>query len=941
MSFTKFLSLTFGYRKTNTSLLFSIGSLFIFLLYLWTEIGYKYTLPPVDSSIPIRLYLERSWSDLQNITFSFHPYTSRDNDRVHDFIWNRVNEITQNVNYTEVRDDMLNKSYSLFKQQDVFNASSTKTRVIYFESSNILVKLDGKDPSLSALLLSSHFDSVPTSRGATDDGKGVASMLALLEYYSSYQPKRTLIFNFNNNEEFGLLGASHFLNDKWSNLVEYFINLEGMGTGSKAVMFRTSDIDTARIYRDAVKVQPFGNSIFQEGFNRRVLSSETDYKVYANAGYRGWDIAFYKPRDLYHTKSDDIKHTSKEALWNMLFTSWQLSNFISKMDDVTSFDSDPAIYFDVVGFYFFTLSGYELFIINFILIIASPLVLTILYILTKNKHQLQNSNVVTWLRLPFCATIAIGFINVTEVFMRDMNPFIIFRHSYSSLFTLLFEFLLIILIIDPIIAYFWPDDNIKDINLIEITVIFWFVMLYSTVSLYLSKYQNTGVYLFTLIFVGLSLSLLVKFVATLLYKTFPKNKDMLPSSRSNSVPIYGSTLQRQNNEEGEEIVRVCTSNSVEDERAPLIDSDQILPQEEEAPSAIQTAPKIIRSQYEWTIQLIILFPILLLTYQSILQVLDATSQTVVGSNKSLEIVWDILFLGTIMLGLLHAPFLNLRIELISLIIVVFLGLFTTNIFETPFTADTPLQIRFGQDIDGLVTLSGVGSNLGYVRDFILDLPSFKQSPGWVNCSHQMKTCTYQGIPPNIIDWDSSNGEPDVMSIQVLKNDRKDENRSKYEPIYADVLLKVKDNRACNVYFNETGSTISSVKEVTIYEDDRNTIRDTFRWSKGIEELQLHKLDFGKQYYHIGIRWFPKIFSSDSLMTKEDILVKSSNNPEDIDKLGMKVVCYWGEYDDEVVVDGKHRRKVPAFDELLIYAPINYSFSNREKGMVYQEKYIEL
>lgn len=941
MSITQFLSLTFGYRKTNTSLLFFIGSLFIFLLYVWNEIGYKYTLPPIDGSIPIRPYLERSWSDLQNITFSFHPYSSRDNDRVHDYIWDRVNEITHDVNYAELRDDMYNKSYSLFKQQDVFNASSTKTRVIYFESSNILVKLEGKDPSLSALLLSSHFDSVPTSHGATDDGKGVATMLALLEYYSSNQPRRTLIFNFNNNEEFGLLGASHFLNHEWSNLVEYFINLEGMGTGSKAVMFRTSDIDTARIYRDAVKIQPFGNSIFQEGFNRRILSSETDYKVYVNAGYRGWDIAFYKPRDLYHTQSDDIKLTSREALWNMLFTSWQLSSFLNKMADVSSFDNNPAIYFDVVGLYFFTLSGYDLFVINFILITVFPLLLIILYILTKNKHQLQDSNVVTWLRLPFCVTIATGFINVTEVFMRDMNPFIVFRHSYTPLFNLLFEFLLIIIIIDPIIAYFWPDDKIKDINLIEITVLFWLVILYSTVSLYLSEYQNTGVYLFTLIFVGLSLTLFVKFVATLLYKTVPKNTFITSSFRSNSNSSYGSTTQRQNSEETGEVPGASVSNSVEDERAPLIDSEQISYREDEASSTIQTIPKIIRSQYEWTIQLVILFPILLLTYQSILQVLDAMSQTVIGSNKSLDVVWDILFLGTIVLGLLHAPFLNLRIELIFLIIVMFLGLFVTNIFETPFTANTPLQIRFGQDLNGLVTLSGVGTNLGYIKDLVLDLPSFKQSPGWINCDYQMQICTYQGVPPNIIDWDSSSGELDIMSIQVLKNDRKDGNRSKYEPIYADIMLNVKENRICSVYFNETESDISSVKEVTIYKDDQGTVLDTFKWSKGIEELQLHKLDFDKQYYHIGIRWFPKIFSTNSLLTKGDTLLKNTNNTEDTDKLGLTVICYWGEYDGEVIIDGKHRRKIPAFDELLAYAPINYSFSNRERGMVYQKKYIEL
>ncbi|CAL9731878.1 vacuolar membrane protease [Monosporozyma unispora] len=939
MSFTNFLRLTFGYRKTNTSLLFCIGSLLIALLFIYDQIGYKYLLPPDDGSIPIRYVLENSWDDLQNITFSYHPYTSRDNERVHDYIWFRVNEITSNIDYADLYDDMRNNSNSIFRQQDTFNASSTKTRVIYFESSNILVKLEGSDPSLSALLLSSHFDSVPTSHGATDDGKGIASMLGLLKYYSSNQPKRTMIFNFNNNEEFGLLGATHFLNHEWAYLVEYFINLEGTGTGSKSVLFRTSDIDTAKIYRDSVKSQPFGNSIFQEGFNRRVISSETDYKVYDNFGYRGWDIAFYKPRDLYHTKSDDIQHTSREALWNMLHTSWQISYFLATMQDSSSYNDKPAIYFDVVGLDFFAMSASDLFIVNCVLLTVVPLVLSVLYSLTKSKHQIQNSNVITWLRLPFCVVIGIGFINVTELFLRETNPFIMFRNSFAPFFTLLLEFLLIILIVDPFIAYFWPDDKIKDVNLIEITSIFWLVTIYNTYSLYSSEYQNTGAYLFSLVFVGLALTLLVKFVAALLYRTVPKDEPVISTVHSNTNSTYGATSQIDINEQTENTMITSTPENSEDERAPLIDSQQVITDDEQAPDVVQSPPpKIIRSQYEWTIQLIILFPVLLLTYQSILEVLDAVSQTVVESNKALEFVWDILFLGTIVLGLLHAPFLNLRFELISILMVLFLGLFSFDILGDPFTANTPLKVRFGQDTDGLVTLGGIGTNIDFMKDLILDLPSFKQGPGWINCNRRMQTCSYQGIPPNLIDWNHSNGDLDAMSVKVLHNDRKGGNRSKYEPMNADVLLKVEENRACNIYFNETSKDSSSVKEITIYEGKSDTIKKRFKWSKGIEELQLHKLDFDQPYYRIGIRWFPKILSNDDFTSKRNV---ADDNDGDVDKLGLKVTCYWGEFDTEVIVDGVHKRKVPAFDELLLYSPISYSFSNKEKGIVYHSKYIEL
>lgn len=76
-----------------------------------------------------------------------------------------------------------------------------------------------------------------------------------------------------------------------------------------------------------------------------------------------------------------------------------------------------------------------------------------------------------------------------------------------------------------------------------------------------------------------------------------------------------------------------------------------------------------------------------------------------------------MFFGIIVLRLFHAPLLNVRIELIYYIIMALLELFAITIVESPFVAEIPSQIRFVQEVDVLVTLSAVGSNLGYTRDF--------------------------------------------------------------------------------------------------------------------------------------------------------------------------------------------------------------------------------
>ena len=79
--------------------------------------------------------------------------------------------------------------------------------VAYFESLNVLVKIDGSKPDLDGVLFSAHFDSVSTAPGTTDDGMGVVTLIQLIDYFSKNQPVRTLVFNINDGEEDGLYGA--------------------------------------------------------------------------------------------------------------------------------------------------------------------------------------------------------------------------------------------------------------------------------------------------------------------------------------------------------------------------------------------------------------------------------------------------------------------------------------------------------------------------------------------------------------------------------------------------------------------------------------------------------------------------------------------------------------------------------------------------------------
>lgn len=91
------------------------------------------------------------------------------------------------------------------------NASwAAKSYGVYFEGTNILVKIDGTDPKYQhkgGVLFSAHYDSVSTAPGPTDDGMGVVTLMQMVEYLAERRPKRTAVFNINNGEEDGLHGA--------------------------------------------------------------------------------------------------------------------------------------------------------------------------------------------------------------------------------------------------------------------------------------------------------------------------------------------------------------------------------------------------------------------------------------------------------------------------------------------------------------------------------------------------------------------------------------------------------------------------------------------------------------------------------------------------------------------------------------------------------------
>lgn len=127
---------------------------------------------------------------------------------------------------------------SFFLEEGIWGTTS-----VYQGLQNVVVKLrpaDGPEPEHS-LLLNAHFDSVPNSPGAGDDGSMTVVMLELLRVFatSSTPFKHSVIFLFNGCEENILQGAHAFIKEhKWANTVRAFINLDSAGNGVREIMFQ-------------------------------------------------------------------------------------------------------------------------------------------------------------------------------------------------------------------------------------------------------------------------------------------------------------------------------------------------------------------------------------------------------------------------------------------------------------------------------------------------------------------------------------------------------------------------------------------------------------------------------------------------------------------------------------------------------------------------------
>ncbi|CAE6507149.1 unnamed protein product [Rhizoctonia solani] len=825
-------------------------------------------LPTPHRQRELGLDIRQAWGDLQKITRVPHPYNSHSNSEVRDYLLHRLRSISHDYPSVEIADDQISNGTYFGRDQ-----------VVYFEGDNLLVKIEGQDPALPAVLFSAHFDSVSTGLGATDDGMGVVTLLQLVQYYGRNKPKRTVIFNINNGEEDWLNGAHAFLDHPWSTLPKTFLNLEGAGNGGRPILFRTSSFDVTTAFRAVSR--PHGSSLSNDAFKRGLIRSGTDFSVYEEAGMRGLDLAFYRRRARYHTVFDSAAWLGNQnSLWLMMESALEAGNVLVS----ASSSSKPveAVYFDIYGSSMAVISRQGMLALNIILLILGPFFVVTVVMTSPERHtgliNRLKENKKVWIHAPArLAVTLVATLGLAAVFGAT-NKYVIYSSSYVVAASLISIAILAVIIPAKILSYYFPspDPLLTTANHAVFTLFWWLVLCVATGAL--NQNHLSGFYYATFAYAGQLFSLLLSLGAMLHFD----------GCSTPSQPNGADGEHLDGNYQNDDHEDADTDGEESTERTTLLRrAHRVFNQHPTVPAL--GSPSKSRSTWSVEILFSLVFPAIL-SSGILIMLLTALSQTLADGNPPMTVYLAIGFLS-VLLVLPIAPMAHHIHRAASFFLA--LVLVSTSIYNLtafPFSPLNPLKTYVQQTIDldsganavHLATLSSLSMGSGGPPIWT-SLPSAQNTSIFCRGSAArlgLADCEWSGLAPNVTLDSTPPSEWVRSSIRQV------------EPNVARFRIQGRNTRSCRIYSDKPMKYVRVVGG---------------HWERG------SRPDGEFNEIRLWSRTWDKVF---------DVLVKwPSNNGT---RQSGKIACEWAEWD---------LGRIPAIDELRVHLPPWTVVSKLNDGLV--------
>jgi len=336
------------------------------VLFLFLAINQQHPPQAVASNAsPQEFSSGRALKHIQIIASAPHEIGSAEHAAVRDYI---VRELTASGVSPEV--------------QRTIVVSTRRGSPVAATVENIVARVSGTSSS-KAILLVSHYDSVPTGPGASDDGAAVASLLETVRALKASAPlKNDVILLFTDGEENGLLGATAFVTDHpWAKDAGLVLNFEARGNSGPSIMFETSG-QNGWLIAELAKAAPYpvANSLSYDIY--RVLPNDTDFTIFREFGMPGMNFAFIEGLTRYHTQIDSVNNIDERSVQHHGTYALALARHFANLDVIEKKERN-AVYFNIPGSILIHYSS--AWIIPLIFVVAAGFAAVLVYGL-RGKH---------------------------------------------------------------------------------------------------------------------------------------------------------------------------------------------------------------------------------------------------------------------------------------------------------------------------------------------------------------------------------------------------------------------------------------------------------------------------------------------------------------------------------------------------------------------------
>jgi len=214
---------------------------------------------------------------------------------------------------------------------------------------NVIARKQGLIPG-PAVMLVSHHDSVRGSAGAGDDGMGVAiSLEAAAALSSGRWQGRDVILLFTDGEEYGLLGAKHFIeNHRLRGDIGVVLNVDNRGNSGPCLLYETgaNDAHTLQVVAPMLE-HAVANSFFAEISQQ--MPHGTDFMVFKERGIPGLNFAVIGGHACYHSPQDTWENVDLSSLQHQGTVVLNCLYALGMQQKESESDSGRAVFLDVAG----------------------------------------------------------------------------------------------------------------------------------------------------------------------------------------------------------------------------------------------------------------------------------------------------------------------------------------------------------------------------------------------------------------------------------------------------------------------------------------------------------------------------------------------------------------------------------------------------------------